>query len=81
MHSGVLKGIRVLRDAKPGHGPLGGLHTALLEAESCQLQAVLLLACDLPFVGERVIAAIAAQAETSWAAALRRPGGGTTRWA
>ncbi len=71
----VPKGIRVLPDARPGHGPLGGLHTALLEAEACQLHAVLLLACDLPLVSERVIAAIAAHAETSLAAAPRRPGG------
>ena len=69
------KGIRVLPDVRPGHGPLGGLHTALLEAEARQLHAVLLLACDLPLVGERVMAAIAAQAETSLAAAPRGPGG------
>ncbi len=74
-HAEVPKGIRGLPDAMPGHGPLGGLHTALLEAEACQLHAVLLLACDLPLVGERVMAAIAAQAETSLAAAPRRPGG------
>ncbi len=74
-HADVPKGIRVLPDARPGHGPLGGLYTALLEAEACQLHGVLLLACDLPLVGERVLATIAAHAETSLAAAPSRPGG------
>ena len=61
----VPQGIEVLPDARPGLGPLGGLHTALLEAEARQLHAVLLLACDLPLVSERIIAAVAAQAEAS----------------
>ncbi len=74
-HAELPKGIRALPDVRPGHGPLGGLHTALLEAEACQLHAVLLLACDLPLVSERVIARIAAHAETSLAAAPSRPGG------
>ena len=34
-------------DIHPGNGPLGGLHTALTKAQS---DAVLLLACDLPFL-------------------------------
>jgi len=61
----VPQGIRVLPDVRPGLGPMGGLHTALLEAEACNSHAVLLLACDLPLVSERVIAAIATQAEAS----------------
>ena len=34
-------------DLRPGMGPLGGLHTAL---STTSAEAVLLLACDLPFV-------------------------------
>ena len=72
-------GRRVLPDARPGHGPLGGLHTALLEAVARELHGVLLLACDLPLVSGSVLGAIVAQAETSlepWAAAApSRPGG------
>ena len=34
-------------DLHPGQGPLGGLHSALVRA---RFPAVLLLACDLPFV-------------------------------
>lgn len=78
-HADVPKGIRVLPDARPGHGPLGGLHTALLEAVARELHGVLLLACDLPLVSGGVLGAIVAQAETSlepWAAAApSRPGG------
>ena len=82
-HADVPKGIRALADARPGHGPLGGLHTALLEAVARELRGVLLLGCDLPLVSGRVLAAIAAQAETSLepspaaslAAAPSRPGG------
>src|SRR5215211_755209 len=40
-------GVRVIPDALPGRGPLGGLHAALLDAAH---DRVLVLACDLPFV-------------------------------
>lgn len=40
--------VRIIRkDIVPGCGPLGGLHTAL---EQCDCDAVLALACDMPFV-------------------------------
>ena len=71
----VPQGIEVVPDVRPGLGPLGGLHTALLEAEARQLRGVLLLACDLPLVSERVIAAIGARADMSLAVAPTRPGG------
>ncbi len=71
----IPQGIEVIPDVRPGLGPLGGLHTALLEAEARQLRGVLLLACDLPLVSERVIAAIAAQANMSLAVAPTRTGG------
>ena len=78
-HVQVPKGIRVLPDARHGHGPLGGLHAALLEAEARELHGVLLLGCDLPLVDERVLAAIVAQLGTSLAtssaAAPSRTGG------
>ena len=40
-------GPRVIPDAIPGAGPLGGIYTALLDATH---DRVLVLACDLPFV-------------------------------
>ena len=39
-------------DALPGKGALGGIYTALLRA-TCP--AVLALACDMPFVNERLL--------------------------
>jgi len=41
------RGLRVIADAVPGAGPLGGLYSALLDAAH---ERVLILACDLPFV-------------------------------
>ena len=69
------QGIAVLPDVQPGHGPLGGLHTALLEAAARQMDAVLLLACDLPLVGEQILAAVAAHAENCAAVAPKRRAG------
>jgi molybdopterin-guanine dinucleotide biosynthesis protein A len=40
-------GVPVIPDALPGAGPLGGLYTALVDARH---DAVIVLACDLPFV-------------------------------
>jgi molybdopterin-guanine dinucleotide biosynthesis protein A len=40
-------GLRVIADAVPEAGPLGGLYTALLDATHDRM---LILACDLPFV-------------------------------
>jgi molybdopterin-guanine dinucleotide biosynthesis protein A len=40
-------GIRVIPDAIPGAGPLGGIYTALLDAAA---DRAIVLACDLPFV-------------------------------
>jgi molybdenum cofactor guanylyltransferase len=41
--------VRCIADIVPGCGPLGGLHAALTAAHG---DAVLLLACDMPFVTE-----------------------------
>jgi molybdenum cofactor guanylyltransferase len=40
-------GVRVIGDAVAGAGPLGGIYSALLDAAH---DAVIVLACDLPFV-------------------------------
>lgn len=40
-------GVPVVQDELPGHGPLGGLYTAVTLAPTAQ---TLVLACDLPFV-------------------------------
>lgn len=39
--------VRVVPDRVPGCGPLGGLHTALLESRR---DATLLVACDMPYL-------------------------------
>lgn len=51
--------LRILRhDRHPGHGPLGGIETALLETRA---HAVLFLACDMPFVSAKTVRAILQQ--------------------
>ena len=37
-------------DSRPGFGPLGGLHTALIWAQELGLRGALCVACDLPFL-------------------------------
>jgi molybdopterin-guanine dinucleotide biosynthesis protein A len=39
--------VRLIHDQMPRHGPLGGLHAALVAARH---DVVLLIACDMPFV-------------------------------
>jgi molybdopterin-guanine dinucleotide biosynthesis protein A len=46
-------GIRMLTDLFPNHGPLGGLHTALVAASN---PIVACVACDMPFVNPDLIA-------------------------
>ena len=46
-------GLRVIPDAIPDAGPLGGLYTALLDAAH---DRVLVIACDLPFVSAALLA-------------------------
>lgn len=45
-------GLRVIPDAVPGRGAPGGVHAALLSAQTPWVVAV---ACDMPFVGEAVV--------------------------
>jgi molybdopterin-guanine dinucleotide biosynthesis protein A len=54
-HAGLA--VRVIADAIPNAGPLGGIYTALLDAGH---DRVLVLACDLPFVTRGLLARIAA---------------------
>jgi len=50
---------RVVPDRRAGAGPLAGIETALAEAERSGHEAAFVLACDLPFVDEAVVAFIA----------------------
>src|SRR5262245_22494607 len=38
---------RIVSDLDPGHGPLGGLHTALIESTG---DATVVVACDMPYI-------------------------------
>ena len=56
-------GVRVVEDRVPGAGALGGLYTALVEADT---ERVLVIACDMPFVSDTLVARLvdrAARAE------------------
>lgn len=61
-------GLRAIADAPSGIGPLGGLLGLLAEAEARGATHVLTLACDLPFIEQRLLARLAT--ETPEAAAL-----------
>jgi molybdenum cofactor guanylyltransferase len=51
--------VRIIRhDLAPGCGPLGGIFTAL---KSCQVDAELFLACDMPFVSPALLAQLASR--------------------
>lgn len=45
-------GMPMYRDERPGYGALGGLHTGLLK---CTARYGFLVACDMPFLNERVV--------------------------
>jgi molybdopterin-guanine dinucleotide biosynthesis protein A len=53
-------GLRVVRDAEEGHGPLHGLRTALEAAEGAP---VLVVAWDMPFVTAALLSALRAEGE------------------
>jgi len=38
---------RIVSDLDPGHGPLGGLHTALIESTG---DSTVVVACDMPYI-------------------------------
>ena len=54
-------GLRVIPDAVPDAGPLGGLYTALIDASH---DRVLVLACDLPFVTAALLERLVAESGT-----------------
>jgi len=55
------RGLRVIADAVPDAGPLGGLYSALLDAAH---ERVLILACDLPFVTAALLERLVAESRT-----------------
>lgn len=63
-------GLRVVPDRISGAGALGGIHTALAEAGS---PYVLVLACDLPFVGAPLLKRMASLAVEPVDAVVPRP--------
>ena len=65
-------GVPVHEDRIPGCGALGGLHTAL---EAAQAARVVVVACDLPFLEEAVLARLVELAEGHDAAWVRGPRG------
>lgn len=46
-------------DLRPGHGPLSGLHTALVWARELGSFGALCIACDLPFASPRLLRTMA----------------------
>jgi FdhD protein len=48
---GISSDIRVIKDTYKGYGPLGGIHSALKKLN----EAILVIACDTPFLGEGII--------------------------
>ncbi len=63
-----------LPDARAERGPLGGLVALLDHARENGLDAVLCLACDMPYVNAPLIARLAAEAPESAACAPRTDG-------
>lgn len=60
-----------LADAPAAVGPLGGLRALLLAAQSSNEQAVLALACDMPFVSARLLGRLATEKPGALALAAR----------
>ncbi|MEO7040055.1 MAG: molybdenum cofactor guanylyltransferase [Gemmatimonadaceae bacterium] len=57
--SGWLPGVRVASDVRPGIGSLGGIHAALVHAGT----AVIVVAWDMPFVPEALLAEMRARGD------------------
>lgn len=64
----------LVRDLRPGSGPLAGIEAALDRAASSGASAVLVLACDLPLVDEAVIGLVLDALGDGRAAAAARAG-------
>jgi molybdenum cofactor guanylyltransferase len=68
--------VPVIRDLRPGLGPMGGLEAALTEATRLALPGVFLLGCDLPLVTPSVVRAVVDSWDgTAFALAPSREGG------
>lgn len=52
-------GLQVRKDLNPGHGPLGGVETALTWAIERGANAALVVACDLPCLSTELLRALA----------------------
>jgi molybdopterin-guanine dinucleotide biosynthesis protein A len=63
-------GLPTLDDARAGSGPLGGLVALLRYGEARGRRAVVALACDLPYLEERVVSRLLAAPEAQAVAAL-----------
>ena len=63
------RGLRVVPDRLPDAGALGGIYTALVEAQS---PSVLVVACDLPFLTTGLLAELAGLADDAYDAVLPR---------
>lgn len=66
--------VAILPDRKPGLGPLSGVHAALAAMES---EAVLVLACDLPFVTPQFLRGLVEALTSDVEAVVPRPASGT----
>jgi molybdopterin-guanine dinucleotide biosynthesis protein A len=55
-------GLTMRPDARPGLGALGGIYSALLWAREERRPGALVVACDMPFVDDRLLARLAAGA-------------------
>ncbi|HWA71364.1 MAG TPA: NTP transferase domain-containing protein [Polyangiaceae bacterium] len=64
-----------LPDAPPGIGPLGGLRALLQQAALAGEQAVIALACDMPFVSARLLRRLALEQPAATAFAPREGAG------
>lgn len=56
-------GLPMRPDARPGLGPLGGIHAALLWARDAGAEGALAVACDMPFVPARLLRWLVAAAD------------------
>lgn len=65
---------RIVPDARPDRGPLGGIETALEEADREGFRSVLVLAADLPLVEVSTLRSVVDALADSDAAAARRAG-------
>lgn len=60
-----LPGWEIVRDEIPGQGPMGGIYSAL---RHCRSEALLVLACDLPWFPRRLAEYLISFSDTGWMA-------------